>query len=95
MQFLAPRAAGSPRTYFLDFDFGFERFFLEAGLAFFAAGFFAVFFRAAGACFAFAPAWEATACCLGGRVSARACGMATGLHNRFMLVAARPQFLQK
>jgi hypothetical protein len=95
MSGLARRISASPRTYFRDFDFGFEGFLLEAGLGFFAAGFFGVFFLAAGACFAFAAAWDAAACGFGGRVSALACGMATGLHSRFMLVAARPQFLQK
>jgi hypothetical protein len=72
-----------------------EDFFLEAGLGLFTMGFFDAFFRAAGARFAFRAARDATACGFGGRVSALACGMATGLHSRFMLVAARPQFLQK
>ena len=36
---------GQPADFdFRDFDFGFEGFFLEAGLGFFATGFFAAFF---------------------------------------------------
>jgi hypothetical protein len=40
------------------------------------------------------PAAAARAPRGGGSVSARACGMATGLHTWSMFVAGRPQFLQ-
>ena len=91
----APCIVESPWSYLRDLDFRFEGFFRETGLAFFAARLFGAFFRAAGARFAFAAARAKTGRGFGGSVSALACGIATGLHRRFMLVAARPQFLQK